>query len=89
MDMTQIIASLGMELLAEQVAAQSALGDVIPNEVRAATTARDETAQAASDALERWYASIRAAIPHRRAVDIAAAAGIVRERVYQIRDGRR
>lgn len=46
--------------------------------------------QATEAAEEAWKASIRAAVADgQRVVDIAEAAGISRERVYQIRDGRR
>ncbi|MCW2898480.1 MAG: hypothetical protein JWO67_745 [Streptosporangiaceae bacterium] len=39
---------------------------------------------------QHWQATIRAAVADKeRVVDIAEAAGISRERVYQIRDGRR
>lgn len=51
--------------------------------VMAATVARAE-------AEAEWLASIRAAVAAgQRVVDIAEAAGISRERVYQIRHGRR
>ena len=50
----------------------------------------DLTDEAAADADRAWRAAIRAAlIDGQRAVDVALAAGISRERVYQIRDGRR
>lgn len=51
--------------------------------IMAATVARQE-------AEAEWRASIRAALSDgQRVVDIAEAAGISRERVYQLRDGRR
>lgn len=55
--------------------------------VREATEQRERL----SDVEQHWRATIRAAAddPATRVVDIAKAAGISRERVYQIRDGRR
>lgn len=45
---------------------------------------------ATEEAEEAWKAAIRAAVTDgQRVVDIAEAAGISRERVYQIRDRRR
>lgn len=58
--------------------------------VRSATDRLDVLRAAAADAESAWQESIRAAITNgQRVVDIAAAAGISRERVYQIRDARR
>lgn len=65
------------------------LGDPMSG-VRAATEHLMTSRATAEDADRAWRASIRAALADgQRAVDIAEAAGISRERVYQIRDGRR
>jgi hypothetical protein len=57
----------------------------------AVTGAEREQAVRDADALElRWREAIKAAIGAGvRVLDIATTAGISRERVYQIRDGRR
>jgi hypothetical protein len=63
-----------------------------PLEAVAAATARLSTLrQTAADAEAMWQATIRAAIqaPDVRVTEVAAAARVSRERVYQIRDGRR
>jgi hypothetical protein len=58
--------------------------------VAAATEAKRLADETAADADREWRTTIRAALSDgQRAVDIAEAAGISRERVYQIRDDRR
>lgn len=58
--------------------------------VQEATDKLAAARDALADADGRWRAAIRAALADgQRVVDIAEAAGISRERVYQIRDGRR
>lgn len=58
-----------------------------PLEVVRQATAKKAEIEAAD---REWRDAIRAAIAAgERVVDIAAAAGVTRDRVYQIRDGRR
>lgn len=60
------------------------------DDVYAATEAKRLADEAAADADREWRAAIRAALTDgQRVVDVAEAARISRERVYQIRDGRR
>jgi len=55
-----------------------------------ATEAKRSADETAADADRTWRAAIRNALADgQRVVDVAEAAGISRERVYQIRDGRR
>jgi hypothetical protein len=64
------------------------LGDPLAS-VRSATDNLAVLRSTVEDADTAWRDSIRAAlVDGQRVVDIAAAAGISRERVYQIRDGR-
>jgi hypothetical protein len=70
-------------------AAQLDAGGALPA-VREATEHLAVLRAATADAEAHWRATIRAALDdHERVVDVAATAGISRERVYQIRDGRR
>jgi hypothetical protein len=58
--------------------------------VRQRTADKGATEREAADADARWRAAIKAAVAvGERVTEIAAAAGISRDRVYQIRDGRR
>lgn len=58
--------------------------------VRRATDGRDETKWLADEADKEWREAIRAAIADGVPVQhIAQVAGIHRQRVYQIRDGKR
>jgi hypothetical protein len=60
------------------------------DDVASATEAKRVADSDADEADRQWRAAIRAALAHgQRVVDIADAASISRERVYQIRDGRR
>jgi hypothetical protein len=59
------------------------------DDVYAATEAKRLADEAAADADREWRAAVRTALAGQRVVDVAEAAGISRERVYQIRDGRR
>lgn len=60
------------------------------DEVADATESKRRADEAAADADRAWRAAIRAALADgQRVVDIAETAGVSRERVYQIRDGRR
>lgn len=84
------ISAAGMELLAEQVASEGSTRSEQIAEVRAVTSALHEATHAAEEATEKWRAAIRQAIKlGARAVEVAEAAEISRERVYQIRDDRR
>lgn len=62
-----------------------------PLDAVADTTRELQALRAATeDAEQAWRAAIRSALhAGQRVVDVAEAAGISRERVYQIRDGRR
>lgn len=75
-----------MQRVVDVAAAQLRAGGPL-QAVREATMQRELLA----DVEQHWRATIRAAVedPETRVVDIARAAGISRERVYQIRDGRR
>lgn len=58
--------------------------------VREAAAAKALATMNVDDADRRWREAIQIAIAAgERVVDIAAAAGVTRDRVYQIRDGRR
>jgi len=73
------------------LAAQAAVdtGDLLVD-VYEAAEAKRVADEAAADADREWRDAIRAAlIGGQRVVDVAEAARISRERVYQIRDGRR
>jgi hypothetical protein len=65
-------------------AAQDGRGPL--DDVHAATLELGARRAAAEGAEAEWWAAIAGA---QRVTDVAAAAGISRERVYQIRDGRR
>lgn len=69
------------------------MDDVSPQPLDAvtqATEAKQRLDQDFAEADRVWRAAIRAAVAAgERVVEIAAAAGITRDRVYQIRDGRR
>lgn len=90
--------TIGDELTGEQaddirraLAAQEAVdtGDLLVD-VYEATEVKRAAAETATDADREWRAAIRAALASgQRVADVADAAGISRERVYQIRDGRR
>jgi len=75
-----------MQRVVDVAAAQLRAGGPLAA-VREATEQRELLA----DVEQHWRATIRAAAedPETRVVDVAKAAGISRERVYQIRDGRR
>jgi hypothetical protein len=61
-----------------------------PTNVRRATRKLAEAREKVDAAEQAWRSCIRVAISQGcPAVEVAAAAGISRERVYQIRDGRR
>jgi hypothetical protein len=60
------------------------------DDIRALTEERAKAQHSAEQLDELWRGLIRnALLGNQRASDIAIAAGISRERVYQIRDGRR
>lgn len=73
------------------LAAQMAVDAGVPlDDVAEATRELRALQEDVEDADRVWRAAIRGAVAAgQRVVDVAAAAGVSRERVYQIRDGRR
>jgi DNA-binding phage protein len=66
------------------------MGHSICHDIEVLTVMRDRAQEAATRADEEWRERIRTAIAQGTAVSyIAESAGISRQRVYQIRDGKR